>query len=360
MARSARVQSTEAIKQFRAKLIKFAENAKAALGDTDAELLRTGTWLRQDRQSFWKAEYRKRAEEFQRTKSALSQKKLYKSATGDRQSTVEEEKAHARAKRRLEEAQEKVDAVKSWIRKLEDERFLYKAQSQRMARAADLEIPRAVAMLDRVLDSLDSYFHETAPSPVTGMSDAFETMARGLDPRQRAEAERVDAERRAECARLRTLALAPAGRDAVPPVDEAPRWPIERSVSARQIKALAALEYERRPVDRDDVVIVAREAASAQRVFLVRTRTSSPGDSGWYVGPVGVKPSSEDCIALTIDDLLSVRKDWSSIFAMPYGYLVVENDDGVEYLCNETDEPVPLVVEDDGPAANEGGKDESK
>lgn len=360
MARSARVQSTEAIKQFRAKLIKFAENAKAALGDTDAELLRAGTWLRQNRQPYWKSEQQKRAEAFQRAKSALNQKRLYKSATGDRQSTVEEEKAFALAKRRLEEAEEKVAAIKSWLRKLEDERFLYKAQSQRMARAAELDVPRAVAMLDRVLDNLDAYFQESAPPPSAGMSDAFETMARNLDPEARAEAERIDADRRAECAALRALALRPAERDNVPPEDEAPSWPEARCIPNAQCKALDALDFDRRPADADDIVIVAKKTASAPRVFMERVRTSSPGDSGWYIGPVGFEATSDDCVAVSLAALLEQRNDLARVLRMPFGYLIVENDAGVEYYCDAADTPAQLVVEDDVEATGEprGGRSE--
>lgn len=352
MARPARVQSTDAIKHFRAKLIRFADNAKAALGDTDAELLRAGNWLRQDRQVYWKTEHRRRAEAFQRAKSALNQKRLYKSATGDRQSSVEEEKAFAVAKRRLQEAEQKVAAVKSWIRKLEDERFLYKAQSQRMARAAEMDVPRAVAMLDRILDSLDAYVHERAPSPATGMSDAFESMARNLDAEARAEAERIDAERRAECARQRKLTLPPAERDAVPPKDEPPPWPDDRRIPAAQLAALAALELEQRPPAPDDVVIVARRSGAAPRVVLERIRTSSPGDSGWYIGPVGLEASSDDCVAIAVQTLLAARPDWASMFALPFGTLIVENPKGIEYLCDAADTPVQLVVNEDQDASD--------
>ncbi|MCB9852344.1 MAG: hypothetical protein H6819_04550 [Phycisphaerales bacterium] len=360
MARSARVQSTEAIKRFRAKLIKFAEEAKAALGDTDAELLRAGTWLRQDRQAYWKMEYRRRAEAFQRAKSALNEKKLYKSATGDRQSSVEEEKAFALAKRRLEEAESKVEAIKAWLRKLEDERFLYKAQSQRMARAAEMDVPRAVAMIDRVLDTLDAYFHESAPSPVTGMSDAFESMARNLDAAARVEAERVDAERRLECAALRRLSPRPAERDAVPPIEEAPPWPGGRRIPPAQLKALAAIEIDHRPPDPADIVILAKRTETAPRIFLERLRTSSAGDSGWYVGPVGVEPTSDDCIAVSVAMLSARREDWAALFNMPFGTLIVENDVGIEYFCDASDAPTQLIVDDDESVADRQTGSESE
>jgi hypothetical protein len=183
---------------------------------------------------------------------------------------------------------------------------------------------------------------------VTNMSDAFESMARNFDAAERAEAERIDAERRAECQQLRSLTLMPADRDAVPPVDDPPRWPIERRLPAKQLAALAKLDDERRPVHaKDDIVIVARGTETAPRIFMVRIRTSSPGDSGWYVGPVGFESTSDDCVALSIESLLGERKDLAQILAMPHGYLIVENSDGIEYLCNESDEPVPLIVDED-------------
>ncbi|HPF39303.1 MAG TPA: hypothetical protein P5081_01065 [Phycisphaerae bacterium] len=347
MARSARVQSTEAIRRFRAKLIEFADNAKAALGDTDAELLRAGSWLRQDREPYWKSEHRKRSEAFQRAKSALNQKRLYKSATGDRQSTVEEEKAFAIARRRLEEAEQKIDAIRAWTRKLEDERFLYKAQAQRMARAAEMDVPRAIALLDRVLDSLDAYFHERAPDTSSGVDEMFDSMARNLDAAQRAEAERISAERRAECAALRRLAPRPGQRDATPPTETAPAWPDDRRLSKGQLRAIAELNPEGRAAEGDDIVIVAKGAESAPRVFLERIRTSSPGDSGWYIGPVGVEAAGEDCVAIALAALHERRPDWASLLRMPFGSLIVENAAGLEYICDASDTPMRLVVEDE-------------
>lgn len=350
MPRSARVQSTDAIKAFRAKLIRFADQARAAMGDADAEVLRAGTWLRQDREPYWKSELRRRGEILQRAKSALSEKRLYKSASGARQSSVEEEKAYAVAKTRFEEAEHKVERIKHWLRQLDDERFIYKAQSQRMARAIAIDVPRAVATIDRILDRLDEYLHLT-PDDQQALTAAAESMARGDDAAAYKLAEQLKERRKAEIKLVRDAALSSAERDEVPPRDDPPTWPVERRIPPAQLRALVKLDWPIHAADPDDIVIVARKIEAAERVAISRIRTSSPGDSGWLIAPVDFASDSADCVAITTAALLTSRPDLAAILNLPFETVVIESAAGIEYLCDESGEPVDLIVEEDEPTA---------
>ena len=53
MSTSAHVDSIDALKTFRVALIKFAEEANAALATAEAEMQRTVGWLERDQLSFW-------------------------------------------------------------------------------------------------------------------------------------------------------------------------------------------------------------------------------------------------------------------------------------------------------------------
>ena len=49
----ARVQNIDALKHFRAALVKFTEAGKVALGDAESEVQRTVGWLQSELQQFW-------------------------------------------------------------------------------------------------------------------------------------------------------------------------------------------------------------------------------------------------------------------------------------------------------------------
>ncbi len=178
MAQSARVDSIEVLKTFRASLLKFAEAGRNGLSSAEFDIRRADQWLRQEQQSYWKGLIRKRTELVTRTKSDLNQKKLYKSPMGGQQSCIEEEKALAVAKNRLEEAEEKAAHVQRWIAKLEQEAILYKGQVQAIGRSLDMDVPNAVALLDRLLLSLEAY---AAPSKTRSTPAADSAATRGTD-----------------------------------------------------------------------------------------------------------------------------------------------------------------------------------
>ena len=68
--------------------MKFAEGACVALGDAESEIQRTQIWLETEQRSHWHNQVRVRTEKVTRAKEALRMKKLYKDATGSRQSTA--------------------------------------------------------------------------------------------------------------------------------------------------------------------------------------------------------------------------------------------------------------------------------
>jgi len=176
MSQFARVESVEALQEFRVSLCKFAEAVQTGLVEADAEISRAGHWLRQDRDLYWKAEARKRAELLNRAKIALSQKKHTKTPLGGRPSCVEEEKAFAVAQRRYEEAQTKLASIKRWSRQLDEETFQYRGQVQGLTQAIDSDVPNALARLDRMMEALEHYLAATAaPSEAAPAEQATAT-----------------------------------------------------------------------------------------------------------------------------------------------------------------------------------------
>jgi hypothetical protein len=157
MPESARVQSVDDIKAFRSVLLKFAEEAQTSLISAETELYRTLHWLQGPQTIHWQDTVRKCTEKVKRCKEAIREKRMYKDSTGAYPSAQEEEKALRVAQRRLEEAEQKLAATQKYSRHLAREVLLYKGQVQRFSTVAQVDLPQAVAWLDRIVVKLQGY-----------------------------------------------------------------------------------------------------------------------------------------------------------------------------------------------------------
>ena len=72
----------------------------------------------------------------------------------------EAQEAHLR---HLQEARQRLEATRSWIRRLDRERTLYKAAVSPLAGALDHDLPHAVALLRKMSENLEAYTSMPAP-----------------------------------------------------------------------------------------------------------------------------------------------------------------------------------------------------
>jgi len=153
----ARVDSIDALKDFRVSLCKFADAIKVGLDEAESEIDRTAIWLKQDQYIHWKRQVRKYQELLTRARIELNRKQQQKTPLGGRYSCVDEKKALAAAKRRFEEAEQKFANVRRWTRQLEQETFAYKGVAQGLIQVVDADVPNALAQLDNMIAALESY-----------------------------------------------------------------------------------------------------------------------------------------------------------------------------------------------------------
>ena len=92
-----------------------------------------------------------------KAKEDLRFKQLFKSPSGGKQSTVDEEKTLANCLRRLAEADQKIANVKKWIRQLHQEAHMYKGSVQRLATTVSVDFPNAAAKILRMLTQVEAY-----------------------------------------------------------------------------------------------------------------------------------------------------------------------------------------------------------
>ena len=76
MSTAARVDSIDAIKEFRVYMTKFQELATMALGDADSDIQRIQSWLEGEQQTYWTGQIRKRQEIVSRAEEAFRQKRI--------------------------------------------------------------------------------------------------------------------------------------------------------------------------------------------------------------------------------------------------------------------------------------------
>jgi hypothetical protein len=163
MADQVKVHDLAVFGQFRVALLKFAQAADLALTGAEAEISRTRSWLEGEQRTFWESQHRKRMEAVTKAKDAVRQKKLYKDATGRVRNAVEEEKVLAKCVAAVDEAQRKMEAVRKWVPRLEKEANFYRGGVSRLNQTIVDNVPRAVALLDRLAATLEEYVAMEAP-----------------------------------------------------------------------------------------------------------------------------------------------------------------------------------------------------
>jgi len=166
MSDGARVISIDVLRQFKASLGEFAEEAGLAISEATSDVQRTVWWLQHDQVSHWQRELKKRNEKLAQAKADLHRAQL---ASNDaRTSAVLERKAVAKWERAVTEAEEKIRLVKKWHQAMEREMMLFKAQLGQISGAVAGDIPAAVVRMEKMISSLEAYISIAAPSGGSG------------------------------------------------------------------------------------------------------------------------------------------------------------------------------------------------
>lgn len=173
MADGARVQDLDAIRAFRATMVKFIESSNAALTDSEAEIIRRQSWCEGEQQSFWQANIRKLNELIDQLKEAIRMKKLFKDSSGRIVSAFDEEKKLRAAKQKLEIAEQKLANCRKWAKQLQREHLMYRGGVQRLQTMLSSDLVNSVATLDKVVAQLDAYLNAGVPQLATSEAAPF-------------------------------------------------------------------------------------------------------------------------------------------------------------------------------------------
>jgi hypothetical protein len=345
MSGYARVESVDALRLFRQALIRFAESANVALSDAEGEMTRVLVWLETEQDTYWQSQIRKRHEDVERARDAVRQKKLYKSPTGSTQSAVEEEKVLKIAQRRLEEAEQKLRAVRRYGPRLQKEIQNYKGGVQRLVGDVMTDIPLAVARLDKMIATLEMYaaLSISGGGQIDDGSEVARSMARAVAELTKA----VDYSplRRKTAAVNRAKAAAGDVR--------AEGWS-DGLVSGREAELIAKIPGDRKPPAGEAKVVIEKAAWESTRIYLERIKMEGPGgegDSGWFIGR-GEERSGDaagvEALWVPVAQLTEVRPDLREVLALPAGFLVIIDMGGVTAVLDDKGTEVWSAISEAG------------
>ena len=161
MADRANVRSIDAISDCRASLVKYIPAARVTLGEARSDVLRTQQWV-DAKKIEWKNRLKKCNQLFANARSDLERAKI---ARPDAHPTMftDQHRAIEKAKRKVEECEQKLKMNARWARELERESMLFQASLQRLSRIIDGDLEKGVAWMAALLDHLGNYLQTKAP-----------------------------------------------------------------------------------------------------------------------------------------------------------------------------------------------------
>lgn len=163
MDSQAQVGSLDVFRDFRAVYSKFGDSARNALVAAELEIRRMLDWLEKDQVAYWKAEIRRREEKVNEAQTALHRKRIT-AAFGNVAADSEEILMLRRAQAKLEQAELKLKEVKQWFITVEQAVQEYRGPVQQLGNILDSGVPKALASLDRMTDTIEGYLQVAAPT----------------------------------------------------------------------------------------------------------------------------------------------------------------------------------------------------
>jgi hypothetical protein len=163
MAQPAKVKSIDALQAMSAALKCFHDDAASALDDLEMEIRRVLQWIGQDCRQYWRQEQREARDKVTEASLQLENAKMFRQIGDEKKSFIEEKKILDRAKRRLEIAENKIAIIPHWANMIERAVNEYRGSRSKFANWLEADYPRAVAALERMILSLETYVRLATP-----------------------------------------------------------------------------------------------------------------------------------------------------------------------------------------------------
>jgi hypothetical protein len=155
MSERASVGSIEALAAFKPSVVKFAELAQAALSTAESSATRALDWIVRDRRPQLQREIRRLQEDITRSRTRMISR--MDPMQDNPTPKVDDRLEYEAAKRRLRDAEEKLEQTRYWARQLERAIEEYRGGVSQLGWFVRGELGRAVGALDQMGDALEAY-----------------------------------------------------------------------------------------------------------------------------------------------------------------------------------------------------------
>jgi len=175
MSSRAQVTSLEALEAFRASLIVYITRAQRVLDEVSDEVTRTRLWVQDDQREHWEREVRRRARIYEERQGELFSARL-SPLHGAIQS---EQLAAQKARRALDDATDRLNAVKRWGRQFENRVEPLAREVDRLRDFLSAHMGRAAQPLHETIRLLRDYAELAPPGSAADQSSAPPTVEPG-------------------------------------------------------------------------------------------------------------------------------------------------------------------------------------
>jgi hypothetical protein len=165
MSGQADVKSIDTLAFVKAALASYAHETGSALAEVELEGRRAVDYITVDRAAHWKAEIRRCNDMVNQAIKDLEHCRAFKKVGDNQPACAEEKKNLEKARAKLANAEQKAEAVRRWTPVVLQQ---YRETCVRLVHfreVVDVDCPKAIARIERMLKSLDAYSQVSSPRP---------------------------------------------------------------------------------------------------------------------------------------------------------------------------------------------------
>jgi uncharacterized protein YhaN len=162
MSEQVKISSIDALEAFRADLIQYIAKVRVALEDMEGDVRRTQTWLDTDRTQHWGGQMKLWTKNLHQAEQELYNANL----TNPQATNAFQKMAVLKAKRKLEEAEQKMRVLKKWRQTFENRATPLLRQLDPMFHLVGQQLPKGVHSLGERVKALQVYAESRTPTQV--------------------------------------------------------------------------------------------------------------------------------------------------------------------------------------------------
>jgi len=168
MSTQADVKSIDTLAFMKVAFAAFAHESGQSLSEVEMQGQRAVDWITVDQAAYWKSECRKLTDLVNKAVKDLEYCRAFKKVGNNQPSCVEEKKALEKAKQRLARAEQKAELVRRWTPIVQQQFREACVRLVRFREVIDVDCPRAMAQLEKMVKALDAYRSVSSPTGGTG------------------------------------------------------------------------------------------------------------------------------------------------------------------------------------------------